>query len=83
MQKCESINNFTALKDIAFKRLMYKTKFTRKIHDWVTNLFDKASHVTVKRSWNKTKNKFTNVFKSMDDLNERVLRGGPASEKLQ
>lgn len=82
MQKCESINNFTALKDIAFKRLMYKTKFTRKIHDWVTNLFDKASHVTVKRSWNKTKNKFTNVFKSMDDLNERVLTGGPASEKI-
>ena len=59
MQKCESINNFTALKDIAFKRMMYKTKFTTKIHDWVTNIFDRASHVTVKNSWNKTRNKFT------------------------
>ncbi len=82
MQKCESINNFTALKDIAFKRLMYKTKFTRKIHDVVTNFFDRASHSTVKHSWNKTKNKFTNLFKSMDELNEKVLIGGPSSEKI-
>ena len=82
MQKCESINNFTALKDIAFKRLMYKTKFTRKIHDVVTNFFDRASHSTVKHSWNKTKNKFTNLFKSIDELNEKVLIGGPSSEKI-
>lgn len=81
-QKCESINNLTSLKDIGFKRLMYKTKFTRKIHDTITKWFDKASHVTVKRSWNKTKNKFTNVFKTMDNLNERILKGGPADEKI-
>lgn len=82
MQKCESINNLTSLKDIGFKRLMYKTKFTRKIHDTITKWFDKASHLTVRRSWNKTKNKFTNVFKSMDNLNEKILKGGPADEKI-
>lgn len=51
-QKREAINNFTTMKDYAFKRFMYVLgKPTRKIHELITNKFEKLGLRTVEHSY--------------------------------
>ena len=53
-QKFEAVNNFTTLKDVAFKLLMYTTAFGTKIHDDITRMFEKIGRQSVVNSYKKT-----------------------------
>ena len=54
-QKREAINNFTTMKDYAFKRFMYVLgRPTRKIHELITNKFEKLGLRTVEHSYGET-----------------------------
>ncbi len=76
--KCESVNNFTTLKDVAFQRLMWgkdgSRTFTRKLHESVTGFFDKISRKTVNSSYARTYGKFSELTEYFASVNDRVLR---------
>ena len=77
----ESINNFTTIKDVAVQRVMYgkngQHKFTRKIHETITNLFNKISRKTVNTSYAKTNRRFASLNEYIFSLNEKLLRENP------
>ncbi len=69
LKRSESVNNFTSIKDMAFKYIMYTNKYTRKIHDGTTKLFERLCRSTVVKSYNKTKNKFKDALFAIEELN--------------
>lgn len=54
LSRSEAINNFTSFKDMLLKSLMNFSKFTAKIHDNITKLFEKIGRQTVLNSYKKT-----------------------------
>lgn len=72
--KSESVNNFTSMKDSLFKYGMEKTKFTKKIHSGITNLFQKLSRATVRNSWMNTQQKFVKSFNNLNKIEEQFLK---------
>ena len=74
LKKTESINNITSLKDILFMKLMYKTEPTKKLHQAITNYFQKISHKTVEKSYDKTRTYFDKMNKAFDELDEYILK---------
>ena len=77
IDKTQSINNATSLKDILFKKLMDKTKFTSKIHKSVSDYFEKLSYKTILKSYKSTKNKFNIMYKKFDELDNLILKTNP------
>lgn len=73
--KSECINNFTSLKDALAKYFMDKTKFTKKIHKGITNIFQKGSRATVRTSWSNTTEKFKKTFSRLDKSDNFYLGG--------
>lgn len=71
--KSECINNFTSLKDALAKYCMDKTKFTQKIHEKITKLFQKGSRATVHNSWANTTQKFKQTFSRLEHTDNFVL----------
>ncbi len=56
LKRSEAINNFTSFKDLTFKKIMNFTGFGGKIHDRITNLFEKIGRRSVLVSYKKTDN---------------------------
>ena len=96
LQKSQSINNFTTIKDYAFKKLMYggnrNWKYTRKIHNGITNVFEKLGLKTVAKSYKNSISKFNNLsernlsliadLEKNTDLSETVnMYGGTITKK--
>lgn len=54
LSRSEAINNFTSFKDMLFKNLMNFSKYTCKIHDNITRLFEKIGRQTVLNGYKKT-----------------------------
>ena len=77
MEKAQSINNFTSLKDVLFKKLMGKTKFTQNIHNRISQFFEGISRKTVVSSYKSTGKKFNKMFGSLDNLDKRILSQNP------
>lgn len=77
MEKAQSINNFTSLKDVLFKNLMGKTKFTKNIHNRISQFFEGISRKTVVSSYKSTGKKFNKMFGSLDNLDKRILSQNP------
>lgn len=73
MGKAKSINNFVAVKDISFKKLMYQNKFTRKIHDNITEVYERIGIRTVNKSYDKAKTKLNSTFQIFEDYDEKIL----------
>ena len=77
MAKTESVNNLTSLKDVLFQKLMFgkdgSRKFTRNIHEWITNVFDKMSRKTVNSAYATTNKKFASLNEYIVILNEKLL----------
>lgn len=71
-EKSRSLNNYNNYKDLLFKKLMSKSKFTMKIHDNITNFFEKLTLKTVNRSYNKADSKFAKLFGSFAELDQRI-----------
>lgn len=77
IDKAQSINNFTSLKDVLFKFLMDKTKTGAKIHKNISDFFERISRRTVKSSYKTTGKKFAKMFASFDNLDARLLKSNP------
>ena len=85
LEKSQSINNFTSLKDVLFQKLMYgkdgKRTFTRKIHENITRVFDKLSRKTVNSSYSETHSRFAGLNEYMSELNDKLLKKYPSGSK--
>lgn len=73
IEKSESINNFTSIKDALCKKLMEKRQWSRKIYEKITKLFEKTSRETVVASWQNTKHKMHKTFTSMEKIDKEIL----------
>lgn len=76
-EKANSINNVSSYKDLIFKRIMLKTKLTRRIHEKITRVFEKLARTTVNRKYTKSTNKFSQLFTSFDEINKKILSQDP------
>jgi hypothetical protein len=81
--KAEAINNFTTMKDYAFKRFMYALGSpTRKIHKKITGLFEKLGRRTVETSYGETASELLKT----SALNSKILNkinAGNLEEKIK
>ena len=77
IDKAQSINNFTSLKDVLFKNLMDKTRVTSKIHKKISDLFERISRRTVKGAYKSTGKSFAKTFESFDRLDSYILKTKP------
>src|SRR5574344_646767 len=84
LRKFEVVNNFTTVKDVLFKKLMYfnsenkdtkKKSFTRKIHEGITKLFEKIGRQSVVNSYNSTSNSINEVGRLCKDADSQILLG--------
>lgn len=77
LNKSQSINNITSWKDVGFQRLMWgkkgNRKYTRKVHEWFTKLFERIGRNTVLGSYAKTHKKFFKLSQHLEGINERLL----------
>ncbi len=77
IDKSQSINNFAALKDILFKNLMIRNRFTTKIHNSISGFFERISRKTVINSYKNTGKKFDQMFAAFDNLDNAILKSNP------
>lgn len=57
-KKFEVVNNFTSFKDLLFKKIMFTTDIGAKIHNGITNMFDRIGRHAVTAAYRKTSSKF-------------------------
>lgn len=72
LEKSQSINNITSLKDVIFQKLMFGTAITKDIHIGITNFFRNISRKTVNSSYAKTNKNFTELLEYMYSLNQKI-----------
>lgn len=73
-KRSEAINNFTSFKDVLFKKLMGLNKFTGKIHDSVTRMFEKIGRQTVINSYAHTAGKVKETKVLTDAAAASIMR---------
>ena len=73
LEKSQSINNITSLKDILFQKFMYGTTLTKKVHEGITKLFKNIGRKTVNSSYAKTNKKFAELNEYLYFLNEDLI----------
>lgn len=67
-EQSRSVNNFTSFKDLLFKKLMYKTKFTAKIHEGITTFFERLSRNTVNSKYRAFENSYASLGRRLDNV---------------
>ena len=67
-EQSRSVNNFTSFKDLLFKKLMYKTKFTAKIHDGITTFFERLSRSTVNSRYRAFESSYASLGRKLDKI---------------
>ena len=77
IEKSQSINNFTTLKDIGFKRLMDISKPTANLHKKITTFFERIARRTVVKSYKTTTKNFNKMYGTFDKLDEIILKSNP------
>ena len=84
--KAEAVNNFTTIKDFTFKKLMYggnnNWKFTRKIHEGITNMFEKLGLKTLSISYSGTSKKFANLKSLNQEIFKDLSKSSNLSEQI-
>ncbi len=75
--KSRGVNNLGTVKDLLFTKLMSKSKYTRKIHEKITTVFERLARRSVVRSYSKANSKFSKLFASFDEVNKEILRNNP------
>ncbi len=87
LEKTQSINNITSLKDILVQKFMWgkngEKTLTRKIHEGITKLFDNISRNTVNASYAKTGKKFASLNEYMNGLNTDILNQNKGNIKIK
>ncbi len=71
-EKSKSLNNYNNYKDLLFKKMMSKTKFTMKIHDRITHFFENLTMKTVNKSYKKADSRFSRLFNIFTETNQRI-----------
>jgi len=75
--RSEVANNFTTLKDYTLKRFMCRNKensLGAKIHNGITDIFEKIGKRTVKNSYSDTKKILKDTLRSTDKIHGEILR---------
>lgn len=81
--KIEAVNNFTTLKDYAFKRIMYVLGTpARKIHQGITRIFERFGRNTVVRSYSNTAVKFFKTKCLNDNFIEKLLKSKDIDKEI-
>ena len=75
VRKTEALNNFTNLKDVAFKKMMGPKGFLKKAHDSITRLFEKIGRKSVKNAYNSTSGKMKETALLRNVLERTILAG--------
>lgn len=73
-KRSEAINNFTSFKDVLFKKIMGVNKFTGKIHDSVTRMFEKIGRQTVVNSYAHTSEKVKETVALAESAANIIMR---------
>jgi hypothetical protein len=76
-EKSQSVNNFTSLKDVGFKWLMERTRFTANIHKKITDGFERLARRTVISSYKKANKNFDRMYETFDNLDKSLLKSNP------
>lgn len=74
IEKSESINNFTSIKDALCRKAMEKHPWSKKIYKKITKMFEKTSRKTVVTAWHNTKERMHKTFDKLSKLDEKILR---------
>ncbi|MBR1424835.1 hypothetical protein IJ579_04655 [bacterium] len=77
LTKTEAINNFTTLKDFAFKNFMKKNSFTAGIHSKITKMFERIGRQAVVNAYEATEKSFNNTSELIKLIEKRVLSSNP------
>ncbi len=77
-ERSKSLNNYNNYKDLLFKKLMSKSKFTMKIHDKITNFFERLTLKTVNRSYANADSRFAKLFDTFAKTNSDIMMANPA-----
>lgn len=83
LEKSQSINNITSLKDIIFQKFMFGTNFTKNIHIGITKFFNNLSRKTVNSSYAKTNKKFAELNEYMYSLNKKLSEQKVSSDAIK
>ena len=75
--KTQSINNFSSLKDVLFKNLMDRNKYTARIHKGISDYYEKLARNTVFKAYNKSTSRFSKMAEEFDKLDEKILAHNP------
>jgi len=76
-EKAQSLNNINPLKDVLFKKLMYKNSYTKNIHEYISEVFERLSRSTVIKSYKKSAKLFERFYSDFDKLDESILKANP------
>ena len=86
LDKLQAINNFTTIKDFAFKKLMYggnrNWNYTGKVHNRISHMFERLGLKTVANSYSKTFSKFDNLNKINMKVLSELEKGQDLSTKI-
>ena len=67
-ERAEAVNNYTTIKDLAFKKFMGISKFTEGIHNRITQLFIKIGRKSVKNTYDMTGLKLASALDSTKNI---------------
>lgn len=78
LKKAEAVNNFTTFRDLLFKKFMFNSitgKYTGKIHDAITRMFEKLGRQSVVNTYKKTSTAIDATEKLTAVISRNVMRG--------
>lgn len=74
-RKSEAVNNFTSLKDIAFKKMMGVQKHLAKLHDGITRLFERIGRRSVLNAYQSTNGRIREAALLRENIARKLLKG--------
>lgn len=81
VQRSAAVNNFTSIKDMLFRKIMFVTPYTGKIHDGITRIFEKIGRQAVVNSYKSVGKAFKTRKRSVSEIASKILLNEP-NEKL-
>lgn len=81
VQRSAAVNNFTSIKDMLFRKIMFVTPYTGKIHDGITRIFEKIGRQAVVNSYQSVGKAFKTRKRSVSEIASKILLNEP-NEKL-
>ena len=76
-EKAKGVNNIGSFKDLLFTKVMHKNKFTRKIHEKITTVFERLARRSVVSAYKTSDKKFAKLFDTYSEINKTILKDNP------